>query len=158
MCLNTMDSEFSKLLTAVVLHVGPHVPLLQAVGERAVPDVVALLLLHHVHTHLDGRQTELTSHREAPVTLKDCKNVTLLSFVNYRSPWQLLPAMSCSRTHVILLWVGAGEGQRANNHPLLLLERFHQQDPTFLRPAAEPKSREVQFALHHGTRAVALEG
>lgn len=40
------------MLTAVVFHVRPDVPLLKTVGERAVPNVVALLLLHHVHAHL----------------------------------------------------------------------------------------------------------
>lgn len=46
------------------------------------------------------------------------------------------------RTYVVLLWIGAGEGQRPNNNPLLLLKWFHQQDPTLLRPAGETRSRQ----------------
>lgn len=45
-------SSWNQELTAVVLHVRPDVPLLQTVSKRAVPNIVALLLLHHMHTHL----------------------------------------------------------------------------------------------------------
>lgn len=42
--------------TAVVLHICPHVPFFQAVSKRAVPNIVALLLLHYVYTHLQKTQ------------------------------------------------------------------------------------------------------
>lgn len=45
-------------LTAVVFHVRPDISLLQTVGEGAVPDIVALLLLHYMHTHLDQAKAE----------------------------------------------------------------------------------------------------
>lgn len=44
--------RLNQKLTAVVFHVCPDVPLLKTVGKRAVPNIVALLLLHHVHAHL----------------------------------------------------------------------------------------------------------
>lgn len=46
-------------LTAVVLHVRPDVSLLQTVSKRAVSNVVTLLLLHHMHTHLKEVQTKV---------------------------------------------------------------------------------------------------
>lgn len=37
---------------AVVFHVGPHIPLLQTVCKRTVPNIVALLLFHDMNTHI----------------------------------------------------------------------------------------------------------
>lgn len=54
--LKRSGSRWNQELTAVVLHVRPDVPLLQAVSKGAVPNIVALLLLHHMHTHLDETQ------------------------------------------------------------------------------------------------------
>lgn len=47
-----MRGKATENLTAVVLHVRPDVPLLQTVGEGTISNVVALLLLHHMDTHL----------------------------------------------------------------------------------------------------------
>lgn len=52
------------------------------------------------------------------------------------------------RTHIILLWVWAWKGERSDNDPLLLLKRFHQQDPALFSPAEGMKnSRSVTQKL-----------
>lgn len=124
----------SRALTLVLFHERPHVPLLRAVRERAVPHILALAAVLRVDAELwAGREGSLLS----PAGRCRCPSQRSSPPGAPRPQSEVpLPPRHPPGTHIVLLWEVANGRQGPHRHPLPLGLGHHQEDPPLLGPAA----------------------